>query len=145
MHPLQIYKPNKSDYLEIIAIWEASVRATHHFLNEEDILQYKSLIFNQYLDTVNLFCIKAEQKMLGFMGLNGDMIQMLFLHPDAIGTGLGKALLEFAINEKHCTKVDVNEQNESALSFYKHFGFIIIERYDHDAAGKPYPILSLTL
>ncbi|ADR21290.1 hypothetical protein MATR_10810 [Marivirga tractuosa] len=32
-----IEKVNKSNYLEIVEVWEASVRATHHFLKEADI------------------------------------------------------------------------------------------------------------
>ena len=44
----------KSEYTSIIEIWEASVRATHHFLSEADIAYFKPLILNQYLDLVEL-------------------------------------------------------------------------------------------
>ena len=33
----KIERVYKTDYLEIVEVWEASVRATHHFLKEADI------------------------------------------------------------------------------------------------------------
>ncbi|TCD10829.1 GNAT family N-acetyltransferase [Pedobacter frigidisoli] len=145
MNSPEFYKPSPTDYPEIITVWEASVRATHHFLTESDIQTYKALILNEYLDQVDLYCIKSEDRILGFIGLNEDNIQMLFIHPDARGKGLGKAFIKFAINEKQIRNVDVNEQNEQAVGFYQHLGFSIIERFSEDAAGKPYPILSMSI
>lgn len=66
-------------------------------------------------------------------------------HPSEQGKGYGKALLDFAINEKGLHKVDVNEQNESAFRFYINQGFEIISRDETDAQGKPFPILHLQL
>ena len=33
----------------------------------------------------------------GFMGINGTMLEMLFVHPRAIGTGIGKQLMRYAL------------------------------------------------
>lgn len=41
--------------------------------------------------------------------------------------------------------VDVNEQNEQAVGFYKRMGFTINGRTDTDGLGKPYPILQMKL
>ena len=142
---LHLYQPKFSDYPELIALWEASVRATHDFLKEEDILHYKELIFNKYFDAVELYSLKANDWILGFLGLSDDSIQMLFIHPDARGRGIGKLLLQFALEEKDIKKVDVNEQNEQALGFYKHMGFIVTDRSAADAAGKPHPVLTMEL
>lgn len=60
----------KSDYAEIVDVWEASVRATHHFLKEEDIQYFKPLILNTLLDAVELKCVKNEKKQIvGFLGV----------------------------------------------------------------------------
>lgn len=42
----------KSDHRKLLEIWEASVRATHVFLAEEDLQELKSLILEQYFDAV---------------------------------------------------------------------------------------------
>lgn len=49
----------KSDYPLILKIWEASVRKTHHFLKESDLLFYKEII-PQALDSVNLIVWKIK-------------------------------------------------------------------------------------
>lgn len=139
------YRPSKTDYPTLIVIWEAAVRATHHFLAEEDIAIYKTLILNTYFDQVDLYCSSNENDITGFLGLTKDTVQMLFVDPAFHGKGIGKELLQFAVKEKGCTKVDVNEQNEQAVGFYEHLGFAIQERFEEDAAGRPYPILAMEL
>ncbi len=137
---------SQSEYKDVLAVWEASVRATHHFLTEEDIEYFKPLILNTYLDAVELRGIKNnDQKIIGFMGVAGQNLEMLFIHPDERGKGIGKALLCFAIESLNVIKVDVNEQNQQAVGFYENFGFEIVNRSELDASGKPYPILYMEL
>jgi putative acetyltransferase len=138
--------PAVSDFVELVSVWEASVRATHDFLKEEDILFFKPLILNEYLKAVNLYCVKNDSGAIaGFMGLGEDSIEMLFIHPSFRGSGIGKALLLFAVNDQKITKVDVNEQNDQAAGFYIKMGFAVKSRSDIDAMGKPYPILHMEL
>lgn len=68
---------------------------------------------------------------------------MLFIHPNFRGKGIGKTLLGYAIDSLKVTKVDVNEQNEQAVGFYKHFGFETTYRSELDTSGKPYPTLHM--
>ena len=137
---------DKFEYNEVVDVWEASVRATHHFLKEEDIVYFKPLILNTYLVAVELRCVRDEHhKIIGFLGVSGQNLEMLFMHPTYKGKKIGKTLLEYAINNLSVTKVDVNEQNEQAVGFYKHCGFETIGRSELDASGKPYPILHMEL
>ncbi|KQC00589.1 GNAT family N-acetyltransferase [Pedobacter sp. Hv1] len=145
MKKVTLFRPLKTDYLELINVWERSVRATHHFLDEKDIVLYKALIYNDYLYQVDLYGVKQNKHILGFIGLDGDTIQMLFIDPIARGKGVGKYLIDFAIKQKGIRKVDVNEQNEQAVGFYLHLGFNITERFEEDASGRPYPILAMEL
>jgi len=137
---------DKKEYKEVVELWEASVRATHHFLKEEDIEYFKPLILNTYLDAVELKCIRDyDKKIVGFLGVADQNLEMLFIHPEFRGKRIGKTLLNYAIDELKVTKVDVNEQNEQAVGFYKHCGFEIIERSELDSSGKPYPTLKMKL
>lgn len=139
--------PQKTEYSTLLDVWESSVRATHHFLEREDIEVFKKIIqekdvFNQ----VNLTCARdINNNILGFMGVSKDSLEMLFIDSRSIGKGIGRILLLHAINDFNITKVDVNEQNEQALKFYEHFGFKITSRSELDGTGKPYPILHMQL
>ena len=70
---------------------------------------------------------------------------MLFVHPDYRGKQVGKKLLTYSIEKMNVRKVDVNEQNDQAVGFYKRFGFETISRSELDATGKPYPVLHMEL
>jgi putative acetyltransferase len=139
--------PNKAEYNTLLEIWESSVRATHHFLKEEDIQFFKKIIQEKdVFSHVELSCVRdLKNNMLGFMGVSGENLEMIFIDAGFIGKGIGKMLLLHAIENLNIRKVDVNEQNESALKFYEHFGFKIISRSELDGTGKPYPILHMKL
>lgn len=142
----QVEEIKKSEYQEVVDVWELSVRATHHFLKEEDIAYFKPLILNTYLDAVELRCVKNKNgKIVGFSGVAETNLEMLFIHPDERGNGIGKLLLIYAINEQKVDKVDVNEDNKQALGFYEKFGFTTFSRSALDGTGKPYPILHMQL
>nr|WP_065241972.1 acetyltransferase [Halomonas elongata] len=136
----------KEDRQRLIEIWEASVRATHDFLAEEDIQELKPLILEQYFDAVDLRCARSgDGEILGFCGVHDGNIEMLFISPDARGKGVGAMLADHAIKEQGATKVDVNEQNEQALGFYQHIGFSVTGYSPVDGQGKPYPLLHMAL
>lgn len=136
----------KSDHLKLLEIWEASVRATHDFLAEDDLQELKPLILEQYFEAVDLRCAKnGNGEILGFCGVHDGNIEMLFISPDARAKGIGSMLATHAIKEQGASRVDVNEQNDQALGFYKHIGFSVKGRSPVDGQGKPYPLLHMAL
>ncbi len=141
---MEIVRCNQNDYETLARIWERSVRATHSFLNEEDFNKIKAALIPDYFPNVNLYAIADNGVYLGFIGLGSDSVEMLFIDSDRRGQGYGSALIEYA-KQRGATRVDVNEQNPSALDFYKAKGFRIIARDETDDAGRPYPILHLSL
>lgn len=71
----------------------------------------------------------------GWRGRPGVFVQDLYVEPSERGSGLGKALLETALNReapKGCTylKLDVNKANAGAIAFYQRLGFSL-EDHDH--------------
>lgn len=139
-----IVKAKESDYPEIIDLWERSVSATHYFLPEEYLQEIKVLL-PSILPAVELFIYIARKDIAGFAGFAKNKMEMLFVHPLYRGKGIGKALTQFAINECHITCVDVNEQNEQAVGFYKKLGFVVVNRNETDGLGRPFPILQMRL
>ncbi|MEF2230577.1 MAG: GNAT family N-acetyltransferase [Pseudodesulfovibrio sp.] len=143
---MRITTADERDFPEITAVWEASVRATHHFLSEADIVFFRPLIRNEYLGAVELRCARdGANRILGFVGVAGENVEMLFLSPESRGRGLGRMLLHTAVDELGARRVDVNEQNPAALGFYRHMGFTVVGRSPVDGQGKPFPLLHLEL
>ncbi|KII79811.1 GNAT family N-acetyltransferase [Vibrio renipiscarius] len=133
-------------YAEMLSVWENSVRATHDFITEEDIEFFKPIIIEQAFPAVTLRCVKSDNgAILGFVGVHESKIEMLFISNEARGKGVGKALLQYSIEQLGATKVDVNEQNPLAVGFYEHMGFMVSSRSPFDDMGKPFPILHMTL
>jgi putative acetyltransferase len=139
-----IHKLLPTDFAEVTDVWEASVRATHDFLREEDIQKMKPLVRDEYLFLVTLFGIRdASGRVVGFLGVAGTKIEMLFIHPVARGRGIGKQLLSYATGQLGADEVDVNEQNGQAVGFYLHAGFKVAGRSEVDGQGQPFPLLHL--
>ena len=61
----------------------------------------------------------GDGRPVGFAGIDGDMLEMLFVAPDLRGTGVGSLLLDRAF-ARGVRRVDVNEQNPQARGFYEH-------------------------
>jgi putative acetyltransferase len=139
----QIIPYNDNYKNQLIAVWEKSVRATHHFLIPADIDYFKSIVQTIDFNSFSVFCLVENEKLLGFIGLADRKIEMLFLSPAYIGKSLGKMLMTFVLNEHHANEVEVNEQNTHAVKFYEKMGFTIYDRMEKDSEGKNYPILKM--
>ncbi|ATP09525.1 acetyltransferase [Aeromonas salmonicida] len=142
---MKIEQAKTRDHPTLISLWEASVRATHHFLPEAEIDVLKPLILEHYFAAVDLVCARDETGIAGFCGVHDGNIEMLFLAPEARGRGIGRLLVAHAISRQGATRVDVNEQNAQALGFYQRMGFVVTGRSPLDGQGKPYPLLHMVL
>jgi putative acetyltransferase len=142
----RIEQPTPTDATRLVEVWEAAVRASHDFLEEADIQLLKPLLIEQYFPQVALYCIRRDDgQVAGFMGYAEASVEMLFVHPDQHGQGLGRALLSYATQQLNARWVDVNEQNPKALAFYLSQGFKVVRRSPLDGGGRPFPILHLQL
>ena len=141
---MEIIRCHENEYPALVEIWERSVKATHAFLSNEDLNKIKKALIPYYFPNVNLYALTDSERMTGFIGLSSNLIEMLFIDDSYRGKGYGSALIDFALKQG-ATKVDVNEQNTSALNFYQARGFRIIGRDETDEEGRPYPILHLSL
>ena len=140
MH-VRLAEPQDRDAL--LALWERSVRATHDFLTEEDIVTLRPLVAEELTsDSVAWWVLRSENaEPIGFLGYSSDTIEALFIDPARHRTGAGRFLVAHA---QHLAAgplaVDVNEQNDAAIRFYEAMGFIVVSRSPTDGAGRPFPI-----
>lgn len=141
---MEIVRCTEKDYEILVEIWARSVKATHHFLKEEDFNEIKAALIPDYFPNVDLYAATDNGVYVGFIGLRKDAIEMLFVDSTHRGEGFGTALMEFA-KRQGATRVDVNQQNHSALNFYNAKGFRVVAADQRDEAGRAYPILHLSL
>ena len=135
-----------SHFERLVAIWESSVRATHHFLQESDIAALRSLLLNAYLPNLNVVIARdAGGDIHGFIGVDENRIEMLFVDDASRGKGVGSLLLRYAIDHFAANEVDVNEQNPQGVGFYQHRGFVQVGRSALDGQGNPFPLLHMRL
>ena len=132
----------ETDYPILMDIWESAVLDTHDFLKQEDFLYYREHL-PIYFQHVVLYGSEHDGRLVGFIGVAENNIEMLFVHCDYRGKGIGKKLVAHAIEKLQACKVDVNEQNIQAVGFYRHMGFSVVTRSELDAEGKAYPILHM--
>lgn len=137
-----IREVKKTDYPILVDIWESAVLSTHDFLKKEDFLYYREHL-PTYFQYVTLYGYEQDGRLVGFIGVAENNIEMLFVHNDYRKSGVGKKLVMYAIEKLQVYKVDVNEQNIQAVGFYQHMGFSVITRSDLDVEGKAYPILHM--
>lgn len=141
-----VFPVHAEDYPRIVEVWEASVRATHHFLTEADIQSFKPLVRDGLPHVTKLACVRdSDGQVAGFIGVVGRKVEMLFIHPAWRGQGIGRRLMMHAITMLGATMLDVNEQNEQAVGFYLRMGFEVVGRSALDSTGKPFPLLHMRI
>ena len=114
-------------------------------LTEDEIVRIGNYVPEAFRSVPILVIAENDSVPAGFMGIDGNMLEMLFIDPDSRGKGTGRKLIERGIREYGVRKTTVNEQNPQAVGFYRHMGFIETDRSDTDSDGRPYPILTMEL
>lgn len=131
---------------QLLKVWESSVKATHLFLSEDEIENIKKYV-PQALNEIPLLIIAENESQIpvGFMGIVGQHLEMLFISHEERGKGLGRELLKYGIEKYSVNDLAVNEQNPLAKGFYQHMGFVVYKRTECDEQGNPYPLLYMRL
>ena len=131
---------------QLLEVWERSVRATHLFLSAGEIAEIKTYVPQALREVPHLIVAwEAEGIPVGFMGVDGQKLEMLFLAPEERGKGLGRELVQYGMERFDIREVTVNEQNPQARGFYERMGFCVCQRSELDEQGRPYPILKMRL
>ena len=131
---------------QLLEVWERSVRATHLFLSAGEIEEIKSYVPQALREVPRVIVAWREDGTpAGFMGVDGQKLEMLFLAPEERGRGLGRELVRYGVERFGIREVTVNEQNPQARGFYERMGFCVCQRSELDEQGRPYPILDMRL
>lgn len=127
---------------QLVELWEYSVRITHTFLSEREILNIKNYV-PQALKSVDHLILAGEnsRNILAFMGISNHKLEMLFVSPKERYKGIGTKLINYGIDNYQLNELTVNEQNPAAKGFYEHMKFKVYKRTSLDEQGASYPLL----
>jgi putative acetyltransferase len=139
-----IRKGKPDEVPRALEIWRAAVDATHGFLTPEDRAEIDVMVARDFLPNVELWlAVDEADRPLGFLVMDGDMIDALFVDPAVHGRGIGTTLLAHALALAPDAIVDASEQASNALPFYEARGFVRTGRSETDPQGRPYPLVHL--
>lgn len=131
---------------KLVSVWEKSVRATHLFLSEDEIVRIKEYVPQALEGVAHLLTAEnGDGEPVAFMGIENGRLEMLFVLPSERGKGIGKQLLMYGIENYGVNELTVNEQNPQAVGFYEHFGFRTYKRTELDEQGGAYPLLYMRI
>lgn len=139
---MRVRAGSREDAPRALEIWRAAVDATHRFLTVEDRAALDGIVAG-FLPQATLWMVDDGGLPVGFLIMDGDMIDALFVDPAVHGRGFGSALIAHALTLSPKARVDANEQASNAVPFYEAKGFVRIGRSELDSDGRPYPIVHM--
>lgn len=141
---MRVRRGTAADLPRALEIWRRAVDATHGFLTVAARAEIDVMVEREFLPNADVWVAEDDSAcVFGFLVMDGDMIDALFVDPAVHGQGVGTLLLQHALKQAPNARVDASEQASSALPFYLARGFRIVGRSEQDPQGRPYPLIHL--
>lgn len=126
----------KADIDSVAEIWLDTNRKAHAFIPasywERNFASVKEM-----LPQAEAYVYETDQGIQGFLGLNGEYIEGIFVSEGAQSHGIGKHLLNHAKDRKSALRLNVYQKNVRAIRFYRREGFQIRRSGLDAATGEP--------
>ncbi len=137
---MKVRRGTADDAPRALEIWRDAVDATHGFLTPDDRREIDGIVAD-FVREAELWIVDDGGRPVGFLVMDGEMIDALFVDPAVHGRGFGTALLRHALALSPNATVDASEQATNAVPFYEARGFIRTGRSETDPQGRPYPLI----
>ena len=142
--PIAIRRGTATDVPRALEIWRQAVDATHGFLTPDHRSEIDVMVREQFLPNAELWlAVDPDDRQMGFLVMDGDMIDALFIDPTVHGQGFGTKLLDHAATLASPLRVEASEDATNALAFYLARGFRVVGRTPTDHDGRPYPLVQM--
>lgn len=132
---MMIRKLQDADIDRVADIWlDANLKA-HSFISP----QYWKGNFEtvkKMLPQAEVYVYENDREIWGFIGLNGEYIEGIFVSGEMQSRGIGKRLLDFVKTKKTELHLNVYQKNMRAIRFYQREGFKILREGMDEATGE---------
>ena len=125
----------KADLNKVAEIWLDTNLQAHYFIPA----QYWKSNFDsvkELLPQAEVYVYENGEKIQGFIGLNGEYIEGIFVSGEIQSQGIGKLLLNFVKDRRSKLSLNVYQKNTQAIHFYQREGFIIQSEGLDEATGE---------
>jgi ribosomal protein S18 acetylase RimI-like enzyme len=96
--------------------------------------------FTRVVALDEVWVAEQEERIVGFVALSEDLLDHIYVHPDAQGHGIGSALLDVAKERRPAGfSLWVFQQNEGARRFYERHGLRLVHETDGSANEERTP------
>lgn len=119
-----IRKFEKKDINAVMEIWKNENIRAHNFIAKEywqDNYEYVKDIPPK----ADIYVYILDEKIVGFVGVNKNYIEGIFIDINNQHSGIGTSLLDKIKENKDNLTLSVYKKNENAISFYEKNNFII--------------------
>ncbi|MGG7142866.1 N-acetyltransferase family protein [Clostridium nigeriense] len=127
---MNIRKATKKDLSRIAEIYVFNNRINYWPIFKDDgfsfgELQVVTMVDNYFGkdEILKNILVYDDGLIKGFIQMNGTEICKIYVDTFFQSKGIGKELIEYAINEYHANTLWALEKNKRAISFYKKHGF----------------------
>ena len=133
-----IRKLRKADINRVADIWLKTNLKAHSFISEQYwISNYERV--KEMLPQAEVYVYEDDKMIQGFIGINDEYIEGIFVSDEMQSRGIGKMLLDYIKDKKDRLQLKVYQKNVRAMSFYQREGFTIqSEGMDEFTGEKEY-------
>ena len=136
-----IRKFEKNDINPVMQIWKNENIKAHKFISKEYWKNNYNYV-KEILPNAEIYVYVLKENIVGFIGINENYIEGIFVSNLAQSKGIGKKLLNFVKNMRKQLKLFVYQKNARAIKFYQRENFKIeYESIDENTGEKEYSMI----
>ncbi len=124
-----------SDCERVMEIWLSANLEAHSFIRAE----YWKECYSRTAEAIGnaeVYVAEDNGRIVGFIGLDGDNIEGIFVEGCFRSRGVGTALIDFVKQRRSKLTLCVYEKNHRAAEFYKREGFVPVRKKPDISTGE---------
>ena len=118
-----IRKLLNGDIDRVADIWLKTNLKAHYFISNQYWKSNYELV-KEMMSQSEVYVYEEDKMIQGFVGLNDEYIEGIFVSDEMQSCGIGKLLLDYVKDKKVSLRLNVYQKNARAISFYQREGFI---------------------